>query len=154
MLLELGWAWSCDHFYGELSLVTDCPLSTMHLPNIQPEFSHMQLHITSVSLLLVTTFGCQGTLLTHLQLPIKPNSQMSFCRAALQPLIPQFVHITRTTSFQIQNPPFALVKFHPVDDCPALWPTEIFNTDNETQLTYWFNLEVKRELRRQFAAGF
>lgn len=56
MVHELWQAWSCDHFSGELSLVTNHPLSEMHFPNIQPEFSHIQLHIISMSLLLVMTF--------------------------------------------------------------------------------------------------
>ena len=39
----------------------------------------------------VGPFGCHSTLLTHIQLAINPNHQISFHRAALQPLVLQFV---------------------------------------------------------------
>jgi len=50
--------------------------------------------------------------LTHIQFAISPNAQISFRRAALQPLIPQSVYITRSTVSQVQNPALAFVKFH------------------------------------------
>ena len=33
-------------------------------------------------------FGCQGTLLAHIQLAVSQSPQIPFCKAALQPLIP------------------------------------------------------------------
>lgn len=107
MLNEL---WQRNHFFGEFSLVTNHPLSEMHFSNTQPEFSHIQLHVFPCPYCWPWPFGCLSTLLTHLQLAINPNSQISFCRAALQPLIPQFVCVNATTSSQMQNPPLALVK--------------------------------------------
>ena len=68
----------------------------------------------------VGPLGCQGTLLTPLQLAIHPNPQISFRGAALQPLVPQFVRITRITLSQLENPALDLDKFHTVGDCPAL----------------------------------
>ncbi|KAK4806181.1 hypothetical protein QYF61_001104 [Mycteria americana] len=65
----------------------------------------------------VGPFGCQGTRLTHIQLAINPNPQVSFRGAALQPLVPQFVCIPRITPSQVQNLALALVKFHTVGDC-------------------------------------
>ena len=67
-------------------------------------------------------FGCQGALLTHIQLAINPNPHISFRRAALKALIPQFVHITRIIPFQLQNLALACIKFHTVANCPALYP--------------------------------
>ena len=55
--------------------------------------------------------GCQGTLLTHIQLAINTNPQMSFQEAVVQPLIPQSVHITRIAPSQVENLALALVKF-------------------------------------------
>lgn len=149
MLLEV-WQASCwDHFSGELSLVIDHPLSEIHLPNIQPEFSHMQFNIISMPLLLVTTLWVSVDSSLAWYQSQSPDLFFQSC-----PPASQFVRITGTTSSQMQNSPLALVTFHPVGDCPALWPTGIFKTINETQLTYWFNLKVKRELWWQFAAGF
>ncbi|KAK4806787.1 hypothetical protein QYF61_005583 [Mycteria americana] len=48
----------------------------------------------------VGPFGCQGTLLTHIQLAINLDPQISFRGAALQPLVLQFVCIIRITSSQ------------------------------------------------------
>ena len=42
---------------------------------------------------------------------------MSFRRTALQPSVSQFVHITRITPSQLENPVLALVRFHVADDC-------------------------------------
>jgi len=66
----------------------------------------------------VGLFDSQGTLLTLIQLAINLYPQISFRGAALQPLVPQFVHITRITASHVDNP--ALAKFHMVGDCPAL----------------------------------
>lgn len=60
---------------------------------------------------MVGPFGCQATLLTHIQLVIKPDSQISFHKAAPQPHTPQFVHITGVISSQVENPALAVVKF-------------------------------------------
>jgi len=68
----------------------------------------------------VGSSGCQGTLLTHIQLAIDPTPHISFCGAVLQPLISQFVCITSITLSQVQNMALALVQFHTVGDCPAL----------------------------------
>ncbi|NXX18361.1 TNPO1 protein, partial [Podargus strigoides] len=46
---------------------------------------------------MISPFGCQGTLLTHIQLAINPNPQISFRGAIFQPLVPQFVHRSRIT---------------------------------------------------------
>lgn len=60
--------------------------------------------------------GCQGTVLIH---SINQNPQVSFCRDAPQPLIPQSVYISRITLSQVQNLVLVLVKVHSVGDCPA-----------------------------------
>ena len=61
----------------------------------------------------ICSLGCQGTLLTHVQLIVNQNLQITFHRAPLQPLITQSLHISRTVTFQVQNPALAHVKLHP-----------------------------------------
>ena len=51
----------------------------------------------------VGPFGCQGTLLTQIQLAISQNTQIPFFRTALPPLVSQ-------SSSQVQNSVLALVK--------------------------------------------
>lgn len=58
------------------------------------------------------TFGCQDTLLTHIQLAVNPNPQFSFHGLAFQSLISQFVYITRINLSYVENLSIALVKFH------------------------------------------
>lgn len=61
------------------------------------------------------SYGCQGTLLTHIQLATYLNNQMSFFGASLQSLIHQ-LQITRITLSQVEDLALALVKFHAVGD--------------------------------------
>lgn len=68
----------------------------------------------------VGPFGHQGTLLTHIELPINPKPQIPFCKAALQPLVPQSTHTSRIIPSQVQNLAFVLVKHHMVGDCSEL----------------------------------
>lgn len=44
---------------------------------------------------IVGPFGYKGTLLMHIQLAVSQKPSISFCRAVLQPLIPQFVYIAK-----------------------------------------------------------
>lgn len=62
------------------------------------------------------SFGRQGMLLTHIQLAIYLNHQISFFGASLQSLIHQ-LYITRITLSQVENLALSLVKFHAVGDC-------------------------------------
>ncbi|KAK4810542.1 hypothetical protein QYF61_004505, partial [Mycteria americana] len=41
----------------------------------------------------VGPFGCQGTLLTHIELTINQTPQILFCRAILQPLVPPSLYV-------------------------------------------------------------
>lgn len=65
----------------------------------------------------VFPFGCQGALLAHIQFSKNPDPQASFCRAALQPLVSQFAHVTRITPSQGENLGLAYIKFHVIGDC-------------------------------------
>ena len=58
---------------------------------------------------MVGPLGCQGTLLPHVQFAINQLPQISFYQAALQPLIPQTVHIFRIVLSHVQNSAIALV---------------------------------------------
>jgi len=58
------------------------------------------------------TAGPLATLGTLVSLAINPTPQISFCGAALQPLGPQFVRLTRITLSHVENSAIALVKFH------------------------------------------
>lgn len=64
--------------------------------------------------------GCQCTLFSHISFTTNQNSQIPFCRAALQPLIPQSVQTSRLNLSQVQDPAPAFVKFHLVGYYPAL----------------------------------
>jgi len=64
--------------------------------------------------------GCLGTQLTHIQLVVDQDPQISFSWAALQHLIPQSVCIAGITPSQVQNLVFSLPKIHAVGDCPVL----------------------------------
>ena len=50
----------------------------------------------------------------------RQHPQVPFCRAALQPLLSQFVLVPCVTPPQLQNPALQCVKFHATDDCPML----------------------------------
>jgi len=69
---------------------------------------------------MIGPYGCQGTLLTLIPFAINPKPQISFCGAALQSLVPQFVCITRITLSQVENPALVPVKSHTVGDRPSL----------------------------------
>ncbi|KAK4806807.1 hypothetical protein QYF61_005603 [Mycteria americana] len=73
----------------------------------------------------VCPLGCQGTLLTHIEPAVNQHPQIPFCRAALQPLLSQFILVPGITPCQVQNPAFGLVKFHAIDDCPMLQSIQI-----------------------------
>ena len=67
---------------------------------------------------MVGSFGCQGTLLSHVLLPDSQYTQIPLCRAALQlPVLS--VCIATVLPSQVQYPALALVKIHVVDNCPA-----------------------------------
>lgn len=74
---------------------------------------------------MVAPFGSQGTLLAHPELTWSQNPQIPFCRAALQPLVPQSMWTTRITLSQVQNPASALVKLRTVGDCQVLPSIEV-----------------------------
>lgn len=59
---------------------------------------------------MVGPFGCHGTMLTNIQLPINQNLQIPFCGAALRPLTPQSVHIASVAKWDIESD--ALVGIH------------------------------------------
>ncbi|KAK4810956.1 hypothetical protein QYF61_013364, partial [Mycteria americana] len=61
---------------------------------------------------VVCPLGCQGTLLTHVEPIVNQHPQIPFCRAALQPLLSQFILVPGVTPSQVQNPALGLVKFH------------------------------------------
>lgn len=65
------------------------------------------------------SFGCQGKLLTRIQLGLNHSLQVPFSRAALQPLNPHSVHLSGVALSQVHNLAFA-VEFHVIGDCPAL----------------------------------
>lgn len=66
-------------------------------------------------------FGCQGLLLTQIQLAVDQNSQNTFHKAPLQPLVLQAVHAFRVSPPQVYDLAFALIKkLHVIGDCPAL----------------------------------
>lgn len=66
-------------------------------------------------------FGCQDTPLTHIRFAINLNPQISFPRASLQPLLPQFVGLTGITPSKVQNSALAHVKFDMTGDCPVVY---------------------------------
>lgn len=75
----------------------------------------------------VGPFGCQGTFLAYTELiinhaPRPPAPQISFCMAALQPLVPVYTYIqaSRITLSPVQDLSFILVKFNMIGDYPAL----------------------------------
>lgn len=68
----------------------------------------------------VDPFGCQGMLLTHIQVDINQNSKITFRGAALQPPIPQPIGTATGAPSQVQRSALALVKLHIVGICPAL----------------------------------
>lgn len=55
-----------------------------------------------------------------LQLAFNQNPQIPFHEAALQPLIPQAISISKVSPSQVQNLALILVEFYIVDDCPAV----------------------------------
>lgn len=69
----------------------------------------------------VGPFGCQGTLLTPVQIAINQNTQIPFQGAALQSLLHKFVRIARVALTQggVQNPAL-LLEFNMTCYCPAL----------------------------------
>jgi len=63
----------------------------------------------------VCPLGCQSTLLTHSECSVNQHLQISFCRVGLQPPVPHFIIVSSIPSFQVQNPAFGFVKFHPIN---------------------------------------
>jgi len=57
-----------------------------------------------------------GQLLCHTEPAASQHPQVPFCRAALQPLLSQFILVPGVTPFQLQNLAFVLVKFHAIED--------------------------------------
>lgn len=68
------------------------------------------------------TGGWPAWQLTHIQFAINSNPQISFCRAALQPLVLQSVCII---SFQLEKPALLFIKFHTPGDYPATQSIQI-----------------------------
>lgn len=64
----------------------------------------------------VGPFGCQGTLLTHIQPAVNQNPQIPFHGTSLHPLIPQSVHLSRVAPSQVQYP--TLTKLHEISSYP------------------------------------
>ena len=71
---------------------------------------------------MVGLLGCEGMLLTHVQLAIHQYPQVFFDRATLNPFIPQLVLVVRVASTQVQDLAFELVKPHEVHLGPLLKP--------------------------------
>ena len=69
----------------------------------------------------VGPFGCQGTLMTPVQIAINQNTQIPFQGAALQSLLHKFVHTARVALSQggVQNTALAL-ELNMACYCPAL----------------------------------
>ena len=63
---------------------------------------------------------CEGTVLAHVQLPIHQYPQVVFCKAALNPFIPQLVLVVDVTSSHAQNLAFGFVEPHEVHLGPLL----------------------------------
>ena len=64
--------------------------------------------------------GCQGTLLSHIQLVVNLKPQIPFCRVDIGLLVPQSLCIARVASSQVWNLAIVLVELNMTDDCPAL----------------------------------
>lgn len=56
------------------------------------------MHQDNISLL-----HCKGVLLVHVQFGIHRNSQILFCRAAFQPVSPQYILVHGDIPPQVQN---------------------------------------------------
>lgn len=67
--------------------------------------------------------GLPSWLLGYCWLIFNQDPQLSFHRAALQPLISHYVHTSRFVLSQVQ--PGTFVKLHTVGDCPAFWFVKI-----------------------------
>jgi len=64
--------------------------------------------------------GCQATGLAPVEPAAGQHHQVPFCRAALQPLLSQFILVPSTTLPQVQNAVLGLVKFCAINHCPVL----------------------------------
>lgn len=60
---------------------------------------------------MVDTSDRQGPVLIHIEFAINQNPQILFCRAALQPSVPQSIHISQITPLQVLNLAFVLLEF-------------------------------------------
>lgn len=91
-----------------------------------PQKVHSRLITISVQLVrlfdapqdMFCPFGCQGSLLTPIELTVNQHPQIPFYRAVLQLLLSQFILVPGISPFQVQNLALGLLKFHAIDNCP------------------------------------
>ena len=71
---------------------------------------------------MVGFVGWGGTLLVHVQLPIRWHPQVFFSRAVLNASIPLFLLVVDVASIQVQDLAFGFVEPHVVHLFPLLKP--------------------------------
>lgn len=74
----------------------------------------------------------------------QPVPQVPFCRAALWPLISQFMLLSSVTPSLVQNPAFVLIRFHAFDDCPVQEPCARSHVPWESRqhLSVWYHQQT------------
>ena len=74
---------------------------------------------------MIGFLGCEGTVLAHVQLPIHQYPQVVFCKAALNPFIPQLALVMEVALTQVQDLAFGFVEPHEIHLGPLLKPVQV-----------------------------